>query len=212
MLAVIDIGTNTFHLLIVEKGADKSLKIIYKSEIFVKLADKDSFLISRDAFERGITSLREFQDIANMYHIKELHAFATASMRNANNSSDFINRVKNELGFNIRVITGDEEAKFIYEGVKERIHIDSNSLIMDIGGGSVEFIAAASSGINHSASYALGAALILNTYKLSDPPTENEIAIINSHIEYTLQPLTSLLADYYPNRNWQKRETVCTWW
>lgn len=111
----------------------------------VKLAENGitSNIVSEQPFNRGIAAFEKFKSICNENKIGTIHAFGTAALRRATNSIDFINTVTEQTGIEIKVISGDEEAKYIWNGVRNAVKLgDAVSLVMDIGGGSTEFILA----------------------------------------------------------------------
>ncbi len=111
-------------------------------------------------------------------------------MRSASNGNDFVQAAKERAGIDVEVISGDREAELIYYGVRSAVQMnDSPSLIIDIGGGSTEFIIANKNEIIWKQSFLLGAARLLDKFKPSDPITKEEIKQIENHLEKNLQPL-----------------------
>ncbi|NJK83906.1 MAG: hypothetical protein HC912_08960 [Saprospiraceae bacterium] len=137
--AVIDLGTNTFHLLIVEQNRQK----LYQERQFVKLAENGIEHISAAPFQRGIETMLHFHRVLKKFDVQQVQAFGTAALRTAHNGSAFIEEVEEATGIEIQLISGEREAALIQKGVAQAIPAtDAHSLIMDIGGGSVEFILA----------------------------------------------------------------------
>lgn len=191
-IAVIDCGTNTFHLLIVDTKQNGGFETVLRENIAVKLGEAGitKNFISEAPFQRGIDTLKNFKKIILKNKIEAVHAYATAGVRNAVNGEDFLQRVKEETGFEITLIDGQREAELIYYGVKQAVTMDEEaSLIMDIGGGSVEFIIANNTKIFWKHSFELGAALLLEKFNPSDPITPHELKEINSYLEKELIPL-----------------------
>jgi exopolyphosphatase/guanosine-5'-triphosphate,3'-diphosphate pyrophosphatase len=172
MKAVIDIGTNTFHLLIAEVIDQNQINIIYKDTIAVKLGEGgvNKGFIAPQAYERGINALIEFRQQIDKHQIKNILATATAAVRDASNGQDFIKEAYQKSQISITLIDGLKEAEFIYAGVKGACVLSNTTdLIMDIGGGSVEFIICDQEQIFWKNSYQLGAARLL-----ADFYTKNE--------------------------------------
>ncbi|RZL51322.1 MAG: exopolyphosphatase, partial [Pedobacter sp.] len=158
-IALIDLGTNTFHLLIAEIK-QKKFDILYKTNVPVKLGEgriNDNIIIP-NAFERGINCLETFAKTIKNYHVDKVKATATSAVRSAENGQDFVKVVKEKTAIEIEIISGDEEAELIYQGVKLSGGIQDLSLIMDIGGGSVEFILCDTQNLIWKKSYNIGAA------------------------------------------------------
>ena len=146
LIGVIDLGTNTFNLVIAEIQHD-NYRVIHKKKISVKLGEGG---ISKDfiapiPFQRGLDALRIYKGILRSMSVDCFYAVATSAIRSAHNGSEFVEKVKSELQININVIDGDTEADLIYRGVRQAIDLgEKPKLIIDIGGGSTEFIIAVS--------------------------------------------------------------------
>ena len=169
-IAAIDLGTNTFHLIIADAEGD-DIKVIYKTNSPVKLGEditKENKIIPV-AFERGIACLKNFKATLTQHNVTKLRAVATSGVRSASNGLAFIATVKEVTGITIDIVDGDEEASLIYEGVKLSGAITGKSVIMDIGGGSTEFIFCDENGFYWKKSYNIGAARLMQKYFKSDP-------------------------------------------
>lgn len=191
MKAIIDLGTNTFHLLIAEVKQG-NINEYFKLQVPVKLGKGgiNEGIINEDAFKRGITAIAEFRKYIDQFEIKDVVANATSAIREAKNGDDFVNKVKNDYQINIRKISGDQEAIYIYEGVRNSFNLPGeNILVMDIGGGSVEFIIGNRESILWKHSFELGAARLVDKFQKSDPIRMDEIHEINSYIDQNLKLL-----------------------
>src|ERR1017187_4646179 len=158
--AIIDLGTNTFHALIFEwQGAH--FKILDKLQIPVKLG-KGAFgnrHISDEAYSRGIAAIIEFKTILEQYQVSQVEIYGTSTLRNADNAPMFAKECESIIGHPVKIINGNLEAEMIYNGVKSAVPLGREPhLIMDIGGGSVEFIIADDKTIFWRKSYEIGAA------------------------------------------------------
>ncbi len=197
-IAVIDIGTNTFDLLIskIEKG-NRQVEL-HNSKSSVRLGSGIMKKILLDeAMQRGIDTLKNFKDIIHKFNCSKIYAFATSAVRDASNKQVFIDRVKNETGIEIRVISGDKEAEYIYSGVKNALDIgNEKSLIMDIGGGSIEFIIANRGNIFWEESYNIGVARLLAKFKISDPIQPEEQSEVEKYLELELTSLFDAVVQY----------------
>lgn len=137
-IAIIDLGTNTINLLIAEISSEHSYQIILETKCPAKLGKGgiNNRTILPDAMERGMQALKTHLHTVEDYQVDKTVCIATAAMRNAENAKDFIDRVKETLGLDIRVINGHDEAQLIFDGVKQVVPIgDQRVLILDIGGG-----------------------------------------------------------------------------
>ena len=191
-IAIIDCGTNTFHLLIVATRQHHQFEIIFKKNIAVKLGEDGitSKVISPGPFSRGMSALRFFKKEFEKHNVKKTVAFATAAIRNAKNGQEFIKQAKAETGIEIQTIDGMKEAELIYLGVRRAVSMtDEKVLIMDIGGGSVEFIIANKTKIFWQHSFEIGAALLLEKFKPHNPITKDEIKTVESFLDKELSLL-----------------------
>lgn len=189
-VAAIDLGTNTFHLIIAEKKGSE-MNVIYKTNRPVKLGE-DITLKNRiipAAFERGINCLKEFSITLQEYGVSKVRAVATSGVRSASNGQEFIDAVKQQTGISIEVVDGNEEAHLIYEGVKASGAIKGKSLIMDIGGGSTEFIFCDEQGFYWKKSFDIGAARLMQKFFKSDPISITDQQNIQNHLQVTLTEL-----------------------
>ena len=198
-LAILDLGTNTFNLLIVEIGSNKSYSILYKEELSVKLGEGGitKKIIAPIPFQRGIDGLKKHKSTIETYGVNIIKAFATSAIRSAENGNDFVKKTFEETGINIQVIPGEEEAGLIYKGVKLAGLLDDNaSLIMDIGGGSTEFIIADNKKLLWKQSFDLGAARLMQMFKPSDPITFSQIKELHIYFDKILIPLFEKVKQY----------------
>jgi exopolyphosphatase / guanosine-5'-triphosphate,3'-diphosphate pyrophosphatase len=189
--AVMDLGTNTFHLLIAE-GDIYNFREIEHQHVAVKLGEGgiNKGIILPNAFERGINAMKKFKDLLIENHVQRVRAVATSALRNASNGQNFIEQVKDETGIEIEIVDGDSEASYIYKGVKvSGILSAQNSLIIDIGGGSVEFILANKGQLIWKQSFEIGAARLMETFHHTDPIPPASIEALDLYLENALTDL-----------------------
>lgn len=187
-IAVIDLGTNTFNLLIAEKSDNQSFKILHSSKISVKLAkgSLDRKELKNDAITRGMNAVEKFMQIIHEESIQNVFACATAAIRNAKNGNIFVKSIKDKYGIDVSIIEGDKEAEYIYLGVRQSADLNKKALIIDIGGGSIEFIIADKNTIYWKKSHPIGVAYLLDKFHPSDPISIEEIEYINNFFEEKL--------------------------
>ena len=187
-IAILDLGTNTFNLLIVD-AIDNKFSTVFKHKIPVKLGAGgiNNNIINNDTFERGINSFVELHKHIEKHNCDIIRAIATSAIRTADNGELFIKEINNKTGVEIEVITGEREAKYIFKGVKNTINFpDENILVLDIGGGSNEFILANNNSIILKRSFKLGMARLLDLFKPEDRISDKTIAKINEFLEIEL--------------------------
>ena len=190
-VAILDLGTNTFQLLIANIIKNKPM-LVYNESIAVKLAEGgiQKGYISEAAFDRGLTALKEFKKTIDLYQVKLVRAVATSALRTSINGTELLERIKSETGIIPEIITGDREAELIYLGASSAINcVDEKYLIIDIGGGSVEFIICNQKEIFWKRSYDIGAARLMEQFHHSDPISETDINKLNLYLESTLSEL-----------------------
>jgi exopolyphosphatase/guanosine-5'-triphosphate,3'-diphosphate pyrophosphatase len=191
IISIIDCGTNTFHLLIAEADAH-SFKILFKKNSAVKLGEGgfEKRIIAEAAFNRGVTVLKEFEKIIARYQPEKKLAYATAAIRKASNGRAFVDAAYTKTGIRIETIDGNKEAELIYFGVHQAVPLSTEKvLIMDIGGGSVEFIIANHQTLFWKQSFELGAALLLDKFKPADPLSLQDLSAIEAYLHQQLKPL-----------------------
>ncbi|MGB5287718.1 MAG: Ppx/GppA phosphatase family protein [Ignavibacteriaceae bacterium] len=142
-MAAIDMGTNSFHLIIVQVKGDGSFKIIDREREVIRLGShkgKEFSFISEGEMEKAVDVLKDFGKIAQFYKA-DIRAIATSAVREARNKEEFINRVFEETGIMVEAIGGRVEAELIYLGVQNALDIQNKKILcIDIGGGSTEFL------------------------------------------------------------------------
>jgi exopolyphosphatase / guanosine-5'-triphosphate,3'-diphosphate pyrophosphatase len=197
--AVIDLGTNTFHLIIAELSAT-DIRILFKTNEPVRLGQGriNDHLIIPEAFERGINTLKAFKHEIEKHRVDVSKAIATSAIRSAANGADFVNAAGLQAGIDIEVVSGEEEAAYIFSGVKATGAIKGISLIMDIGGGSTEFIICNEDTLLWKKSYDIGAARLMQRYFNSDPISSGDQSAIGRHLDEELFDLKAACAVHQP--------------
>ncbi len=190
-IAVMDLGTNTFHLLIADKTGNGFAEILHLTEA-VKLGEggMKGGLIKAKAFERGIKTMELFAEKIRLKEAWQVRAIATSAIRSTKNGQDFVNEVKNKTGIAIEVIDGLKEAQYIYQGVKAAGALSAEkALILDIGGGSVEFILCDEQQIFWKQSFEIGVQRLRQLFHQTDPITTGNKIKLNQYLEEQLQIL-----------------------
>lgn len=188
-VAAIDLGSNTFHLLIVEGKDGQIAKEVYRRRIFVGLGDGGIDILETDAIDRGLGACLEFRKAVKEAGVEKIKVTGTAALRNASNAAEFILKAEALLGAKIDVIDGNLEARYIFEGVKLLSDLTRTTLIADIGGGSTEFILASNGKIIWAQSFLLGVGVMHAAYHKSEPIRSEDELALRLHIRNTLQPL-----------------------
>ncbi len=197
--AVIDMGTNTFHLIIADLSGTE-VTVIYKTNVPVKLGEGriNENIIIPEAFERGIAALQQFSEAIKALNVYIFKATATSAVRSAGNGQDFVQAAAERADIQIDVLSGDQEAEYIFTGVKATGIIQQTSLIMDIGGGSTEFILCNPQQLLWKKSYNIGAARLMQAYFKSDPISEQDRQAITGRLKSELGDLLEACAKHKP--------------
>ena len=197
-MAIMDLGTNTFHLLIVEGSAPDFKEIVHEQQA-VKLGEGgiNKGFIQPKAFERGIACMQRYQRLLTENNVQDVRAIATSALRNAANGQDFIDEVKKQTGIAIEIIDGDSEADYIYKGVRVGGGLSAqNTLIVDIGGGSVEFIICNDMEVKWKQSFEIGAARLMDSFHRHDPIPPESITALNFYLQDALADLFAATSKY----------------
>lgn len=194
-VAIIDLGTNTCNLLIAEHQG-KNYQILYQGKELVKLGKNgiDKNQLTEDALERAILAIHKHQERISQFNVSEIVIIATSAIREATNKEWFQQQIKENTGLELQIISGEKEAQLIFDGVKLAFdEIDNQTLILDIGGGSNEFILTKNNEPIWKQSFPLGMARVIEQIPPSDPITPEEIQQINDWFTSRLEPLWTRL-------------------
>lgn len=195
-LAAIDIGTNSLHLIVADVDPSSGrFKVIDREKIIVRLGSDsaDMRYLSEAAMNRAITALKHFRTIADGAHAP-IVAIATSAVREAINQEEFIYRVKAETDIDVQIASDVEEARLIYLGVLQALPVfDTRILLIDIGGGSTEFLIGKRRDISLNSSLKLGAVRLTQRFFQSEEKLSKSIRECRSFIRGTMSPITRRL-------------------
>ena len=202
-LALIDMGTNTFHLLIVEDQPGQPPHVLLRTKVGVRLGEGG---ISRGEiapapYDRALQTLRGFREEIELHQAAEVRATATSAVRVARNGPDLVRDILELTGIQVEVIGGEREAELIAKGIRRAVPLGAEKhLLMDIGGGSVEFIIADADTIFWKRSFEIGAQRLLDQF-FPDPSGALPAAQLRAELEFLaekLAPLTAAVAEFGP--------------
>ncbi|MFQ5780027.1 MAG: hypothetical protein ACE5HN_04480 [Nitrospiria bacterium] len=199
LLASIDMGTNTFRLLVAEVENGVSFKEIYSENRTTRLGEglaQNKRLIPA-AVNRAISALSHFRSILKRYPVDDVVVIATSAVRKARNKEVFLKEVKERTGLDVEVISGETEALCTYRGVNIIFENEAGPmLVVDVGGGSTEFIGSEGGTPNFCLSSALGVVHLAERFLQSDPPASEELRALRGAIEAVIEPV----AHRFPQR------------
>jgi exopolyphosphatase/guanosine-5'-triphosphate,3'-diphosphate pyrophosphatase len=200
-LAAIDVGSNSLHMIVAQIGVDGAVTTLWRAKEMVGLGRMSfpSHRLTRESMDQAILALRRFQQEAYTRHCEKIVAVATSAVREASNGGDFILRARRELGINIRVVSARDEARLIYLGVRHAVELKGGPhFIMDIGGGSVEFIVADEHRPLLLESRKLGAARMTAEFVKSDPIHVDDLQALLKHYDKELAPIVENVRELRP--------------
>lgn len=197
-VGIIDCGTNTFNLLVAEVSAD-GWHALFNGKIAVKLG-RGGFaqgVIRAERLARGLDAIHAHRETMINYGVEQCLVLATAAVREASNSHDFIQRTRELTGLEMIVIDGLKEADLIFRGVAQTFELGEDYItVMDIGGGSTEFIIANTHGVAWKQSFPLGVARIQEYLSPTDVLSDDEFNRLQDSFRTVLEPLRIALQSY----------------
>lgn len=188
-IAAIDVGTNSVHMIIVEQQRH-GYRIIDREKEMVQLGrgSLEGRPLTDEAIERGVEALRAMAAIAQQWKVSEIVAVATSAVREAPNRRRFIAAAQKAAGIRVRVISGEEEADYIYRAVRSAVDFHGGTAaVIDIGGGSVELIVGTSEEVFFTGSEPLGALRMAQMFSLTDAATPRSISQCRSWVRKRLR-------------------------
>ncbi|MDZ4874533.1 MAG: Exopolyphosphatase [Chroococcidiopsis cubana SAG 39.79] len=191
ILAAIDMGTNSLHMVVVSiEPKLPAFTIITREKETVRLGDRnpETGELKPEVMARAISTLRRFQDIAKSCNAHSIIAVATSAVREAPNGREFLHQVKEEIGLNVDLISGYEEARRIYLGVLSGMEFNNQPhAIIDIGGGSTEIILGDSHEPRSLSSNKIGAVRLTSEFVTTDPITNSEYQYLQAYVQGMLE-------------------------
>jgi exopolyphosphatase/guanosine-5'-triphosphate,3'-diphosphate pyrophosphatase len=183
-VAVIDLGTNTFNLLIAD--CESNVFNVLHSEkegVAIGMGGINDNFISPEGWKRAIKALVRFKSVCDSFQVASIRAIGTSSIRSAKNGLDFKKEVESETGIVIDIVTGLQEAELIFKGISWSYDFSDPAVIMDIGGGSTEFVWADQSGIQEALSLDMGVSRLFQDLELNDPLSKEDVLSIENWLE-----------------------------
>ena len=189
-LGILDIGTNSIHMVLAEVESDGSYKILDRFKDMTRLGDGTfkSRRLSEPAMTRGLEVIRTLTTLARNKGYDRIRAVATSAVREARNGGEFIEEIARQTKLRVRVVTGQEEARLIYLGVRRSMDLSGHpSIVVDVGGGSVELIVGNNETLMHGQSLKLGAIRLKDQYLKADPPSKSMLREMRQAIDHQLK-------------------------
>jgi len=191
-VAAIDIGTNSIHLLVAEVDPElRSFSVLVAEKATTRLGERDPETgdLSSDAIERAFRTLRQDRDLALSHGVEQIVTAATSAVREAPNGGDFLVALQEQLGLEVELVSGPEEARLIYLGVLSGMTFgDQPHLILDIGGGSTELVLADGRDARSLTSTRIGAVRLQREFCRQDPLPSDRHSFLKAYIQGALDP------------------------
>ena len=191
-IAAIDVGSNSIHMVVAEVEGDGRFRVLDRARDMVRLGRHtlNRGRLSAAAIDRGVQTLKNFRTLAERYGVTRITAVGTSPIREAANGGDFIQQAQGEVGIRVKVIHGGEEARLIYLGVRHAMDLRrKRTLIVDVGGGSVEFILVERGEPTLLESSKIGVTRLTERFLTGDPPDPVALADLKTHLTEQLEPL-----------------------
>jgi exopolyphosphatase/guanosine-5'-triphosphate,3'-diphosphate pyrophosphatase len=188
-IAALDLGSNSFHLLVVETRPDGSFEPLVREKEMLRLGDvvASTGALTEEAVEAAIEVVRRFRAIAETQGVTELVAYGTAALREAANGPEVTDRIEAETGVRVQVVNGIREAQLIFEAVRASVLMEpSPALCGDLGGGSLELAVGDRYGLRYATSLHLGVGRLTAELVRSDPPTQKDRSRLRKRVESEL--------------------------
>jgi exopolyphosphatase/guanosine-5'-triphosphate,3'-diphosphate pyrophosphatase len=200
-IAAIDLGSNSFHLVVVEAHPDGSFDTLAREKEMLRLGDAVARTgrIGDEHTERAVDTMRRFVTIARGLGAEQIVACATAAFREAEDSAAVCDAIFDECGVPVDVISGSREARLVFSAVRRSIAITKPPVVcVDLGGGSLEVAVGDASGLSWSASVHLGVGRLATTFITSDPPADRDLRRLREHVVEVLAPVAAEVAPFEP--------------
>jgi exopolyphosphatase/guanosine-5'-triphosphate,3'-diphosphate pyrophosphatase len=184
-IAAFDLGSNSFHLLVADAHPDGTFEEIAREKEMLRLGSAVAATgkIGDACADSAVEVVQKFRAIAESYEADELVVCATAAFREARDSLAVVDRIEVETGVKVRVISGREEARLIFDAVRTSVVIEpSPALALDLGGGSLELMLGGSRGLTWASSLKLGVARLTADLVRGDPPTGGDVRRITGAV------------------------------
>jgi exopolyphosphatase/guanosine-5'-triphosphate,3'-diphosphate pyrophosphatase len=183
-IGVIDIGSNSVHLVIGEFFNNEYFQIIDDVKVNVRLSQglSETGYLAKDRMAFGLDTLMMFKSMCEAYKIEKVIAVATAAVRKAMNGITYINEIKEKIGFDVKIIPGEKEATLDYLGAVNTLDI-KNALLMDIGGGSTEFVLIKNRKKIETVSLPFGSFDLTEKFNLREEITEKKLRLLDLFLE-----------------------------
>jgi len=195
-VSIMDLGTNTFHLLV----SEGSLAVYEERRpVRIGMGGINNNMITEQGIGRAVACLKDYKEKSDLLGSAGIYAIGTSAFRSALNAAQVVETIRSETGIEVKIISGEMEAELIYDGIRSGLgSLEEVSMMVDIGGGSVEFIIADKSGIIRRISLETGGQRLMELFQKNDPILSEEIIAVENHLEKNLIEVLKAIELYRP--------------
>ena len=189
-VSVFDIGTNSIHMLVAEIQPDLTIRILDREKDTTRLGDGsfEKRRLKKSSMQRALSVITQFHKNAKKLHVKRTIGVATSAVRDAKNGKEFIHEVYRRTGIRIRIVSGDEEGRLIELAARSNMDVKGKkTLVIDIGGGSMELIVGDGKKHYFLKSFPMGVARLTDHFLSKDPPSGKQLKKLEKHLEKILK-------------------------
>ena len=189
LLQAIDIGTNSVRSIVVEVPVGGAHRVIDDEKEMTRLGQglDASGMLDPAAVERTVTALQAMMDIGRSLGVTEVRAIATEALRRASNGDELVRRLRDEAGLEVEIISAEEEGRLVWLSAASLVKDLPSSVVIDIGGGSVEVVQAVGEEPVSIASMRLGARVLTERFIAEDPPSDASFKALKRYVRRTLR-------------------------
>jgi exopolyphosphatase/guanosine-5'-triphosphate,3'-diphosphate pyrophosphatase len=212
-IAALDLGSNSFHLVVVETRPDGSFVPLVREKEMLRLGDRvgRDGAIGEDLYPTAVAVVRRFKALAEAEGATEIRALGTAALREARDGSALVDRIEAETGVAVKVVSGMLEARLIFEAVRASVVLDpAPALCADLGGGSLELMVGDAAGLRFATSLHLGVGRLTGELVRHDPPTSKDVDRVRRRARELLGPVLPDLLRDRPRMLVGSSGTLCT--
>ncbi len=188
-LAAIDVGSNSVHMVIADVRRDGHFEVIDRVKEMVRLG-RNTFTsgkLAREPMNLAVRALKNFARLAKVRRVDRVRAVATSAVREARNGAAFIERIRRETRLRVEIISGAEEAQYIFNAARHALGLEGGPyLLIDVGGGSVELVLVRDGVALWMESLPLGVARLTERFLTSDPPDSAQVRKLEDHLHRKL--------------------------
>ena len=200
-IAALDLGSNSFHLLVAETRPDGTFVPVLREKEMLRLGEvvARTGRLGEEASERALEAVRRFRALSEAAGASELVACATAAIREADDGAALVERFRAEIGVDVRVISGREEAALIFRAVQASVLIEPGpALCLDLGGGSLEIVVGDATALHWASSVKLGVGRLTAELVRNDPPKPGDLKRLRKRMVAVLGPLAGQVGAFDP--------------